>query len=408
MVDLIIKDTKDTVESISGDIDESLDAIKSEKDILNDSVAPMEGEKSTVFKESDLDSLPSVSTEDIQTKLNESANLYYFNKLSADEKLIYAQILDILTNLDEGRVLSTTDIDLIDKVASFVQYDHPEIFYIDGTSYMKYMIGDEVRKVTFAGQYTMPPEAVEAQQILVDSYVNRFAASFYLDYPDGTDDYHLIKYAYEYIVKNTEYVSDSPDNQNILSVMINGQSVCQGYTKTMQYLLQAMGVDCTMVSGVAKGTPHSWNLVKSDGEYYYVDVTWGDPSYSVNGEEENIINSVPPVNYDFLLITTSDLKNTHVIDHEDILPVCTATKDNYYIRENVYFTQIDDAKLRNAFDRAYANGDAFVTLKMSDSDIYQAMWDYLLEQQNIFNYLKDMTSVSYAENIEQRYMVFWI
>ena len=65
------------------------------------------------------------------------------------------------------------------------------------------------------------------------------------------------------------------------------QSVCAGYSKATQYLLEQLGVFCTYVTGkTTEGGNHAWNLVKCNGDYYYVDTTWGDPVFQQEEGEE--------------------------------------------------------------------------------------------------------------------------
>ena len=55
-------------------------------------------------------------------------------------------------------------------------------------------------------------------------------------------------------------------------LLTNGQSVCEGYAWAYNVLMHDLGVESYVVT--SKENDHSWNLVKIDGEYYHVDVTW--------------------------------------------------------------------------------------------------------------------------------------
>ncbi len=337
-----------------------------------------------------------------------SAGEYYYEKLDDTERHLYGEILYILADQREDISLTLPDKDRIDRVFKFVINDHPEIFYVDGYTYTLYLLGDTPSHLLFTGSYTMTKEAAEHYLTGIEDYYNTFRSALVTSGINLEDDYEVIRFTYEYVIDHTEYDKSAPNNQSIVSVMTQHRSVCSGYSKTMQYLLNRCGIYTTVVLGsVRGGEPHSWNLVLCNGCYYYVDATWGDASYRQDNTEGS--SYLPPINYNFLLVTESDLTPTHIFDDRQLMPDCTARADNYYIREGTYFTSADPEQLRLTFQRAYERGDAYVTIKMADADVYAGVWEHLLGEQHVFEYLSSgSNSVSYSENPEGLYMVFYL
>ena len=83
----------------------------------------------------------------------------------------------------------------------------------------------------------------------------------------GYDDIH--KRNEHYHLKSTAY-----------GALINGHAVCQGYCAAAYRLLREAGIECRVVTGLASidGSEeyHAWNIVKIDGRWYNMDVTWDD------------------------------------------------------------------------------------------------------------------------------------
>ena len=73
---------------------------------------------------------------------------------------------------------------------------------------------------------------------------------------------------------NTEYDFEEDESKflsqrSIYGCLINGLSVCVGYSSGYMLLLKAMGFECRLVvSG-----PHVWNQVKIENNWYNIDIT---------------------------------------------------------------------------------------------------------------------------------------
>lgn len=355
----------------------------------------------------ELEDVEQAPAEAVDGLKEEQTQAFHYNRLSEPEQKLYGEILYILQEHLEDIQISTTDSGEVEKVFQCVLNDHPEIFYVEGYTLTRYALGEELKMMTLSGTYSMTPETIEAKKQLIDSYVNQCFASL----PTGEgSQYAIARYVYEYLIENTEYDAGAPDNQNICSVFITHRSVCQGYAKATQYLLQKAGIEATLIMGtVQNGEGHAWNLVKLDGENYFMDTTWGDASYQMTEGSVQNAGSLPPINYDYLCVTTGQLSKTHTIEEVVPVPVCTAMTDNYYVREGLYFTELSKDRIADVFARAYERQSSYVTLKCSRREVYEEIRRFLIEEQGIFEFLNpDTGTVSYAENVEQLDLSFWL
>lgn len=357
---------------------------------------------------SKMDSLKTVPNEQLVALMQEASSKYYYQKLTDHEKMLYAQILYILRNFEEDVCVDSLDVDELDRVFRFVIYDYPEIFYVEGCSYVKYQKKNQLIQITLSGMYTYSREQVENYAPSIKAYKDAFATFLNTNYPGSGDSYTIIKAAYEFIILNTTYDLNAPDNQNIISVICNGRSVCLGITKTFKMLMDTMGIESAVVSGSEKGgAGHAWNLVKSNGDYYFVDATWGGQSYRfVDGNVD--ASALPKVTYDFLMVDEAFLLKTHTMRDPEMISHCVATADNYYVREGLLFDSVDVAKLTFTFESAYLQGRGSLTIKMSDSNVYADMRAYLLTDQHIFDLLHGKNSVTYVESPDLNTMTFWL
>ena len=342
-----------------------------------------------------------------QVVQRESEQGYAYGKLSAEKQELYLEIRDALINFEEDVRLSSCDKEEISDVFQCVLNDHPEIFYVEGYTYTEYTLGEILKKITFTGSYRFKQAEIAEKQKLIDAYTERCLSGM----PAYADDYTKVKYIYEYLIHNTEYDAAVGDNQNICSVFIEGRSVCQGYAKATQYLLNKAGVFATLVLGhVVGGEGHAWNLVRIDGEYYYVDTTWGDASYQAVGTSTGYpAEKIPTINYDYLCVPTEQMNLTHTLDNVVELPECNSMAANYYVREGFYFTEWNEEQVERIFHEEYEKGSAYVTLKCVNEDVYRQMQEALIERQEVFRYLDCPEGiVSYSDNEKQYSMSFWL
>lgn len=335
------------------------------------------------------------------------ADLFCYRRLTDTQKAVYQEVYQAI--LDRREIaLSTLDLQELDEIWRYVMTDHPEIYATKGYESTEVKNSDKRLNLFFTAQYTLSPEEAVTKDSQIEAYVNTCLSGL----QPGAGEYETVKYIYDYLIQQTSYDLQAEDNQNICSVMIGHASVCQGYAEATQYLLNRCGIEATVVTGTAYGSKHAWNLVKVDGEYYYVDTTWGDVDFQLS-EGASLQNETNIVNYDYFMIDDLQLQKTHTIDAENgELPACNSQKDNYYIRENLLFEQfnpeVDNARLKGIFDQAIANGQNTVTLKCATDEVFDALSSYLFDENHVFEYHNKGDRISYAVDKNIGTIIIWI
>lgn len=312
---------------------------------------------------------------------------YAYDTLSDDLKQLYAEIYLIIGNYATDIPLCCVDFDDVKYVGECVYVDSAEFFYHDGYEYIRDVLGDNVIRIRFKPIYNMSFE----QAVELQSVINEYSTNALAGIPFGASEYDKVKYIYEYIYYTTEYDEEASYNQTVCSVALEGKTVCLGYARAFQYLLNEVGVNSSVVIGsVKEGEGHAWNLVKVGGAYYYVDLTMADTSYS---DMPGIIN------YDYMCITTDELLRTHTIESSVPMPRCVFTSACYYNKEGMYIETANHNSYEKVFLNASMMASGSIAVKCADELTYLETKRYLFEEGNVSKYYSFSGSqIYYKEN----------
>ena len=111
-----------------------------------------------------------------------------------------------------------------------------------------------------------------------------------------------IKAVHDWMVNYANYDESEMDvSQTLEGFMYNRTAVCAGYSKTFEYFMTVLGIPCETI----EGGEHAWNRVAVNGVWLYVDVTWDDPIYRVNGVRRDKLR------YDYFLISEAQMNIDH-------------------------------------------------------------------------------------------------
>lgn len=346
-----------------------------------------------------VDQVKSVITGDQPLQVDSvSEGKYAYETLDEETKLVYDEIVYTIQNREEDVQIATTDIAQMELAYLAVRYDYCNFFWLDQFSYVTYSRDDEITAIEINPTYSMTAEEQASVQKQIDAEVERMLA----DAPREGSDYEKALYVYETLISEVDYVENSENNQNIISAFLNHETICQGYAYATQYLLGQLGIPCATVVGTADGENHAWNLVKMDGEYYYIDTTWGNSQYiyrDADADQEDA-EANKYIDYDYFGATTETIMSTHQADERIALPECTAVADNYYVHEGRYVDGWDPERIGGMISEAYGRGDSLVQIKFSNTELYEQALQYFVEEYHLTDYCEGLETIRYMENAD--------
>jgi hypothetical protein len=143
------------------------------------------------------------------------------------------------------------------------------------------------------------------QKDYVDSQVKKILSTIIT--PNMTDE-QKEKAIHDYIVTHVKY-DYSFKNVSAYDALMYGKAVCQGYALLAYKMFTMAGLNARIVDGIANNGPHAWNMVKVDGNWYHIDITW-DSCLSHNGA----------IAYNYFNLTDTQISKDHKINPSSTSP----------------------------------------------------------------------------------------
>ncbi|MCL2121760.1 MAG: DUF4358 domain-containing protein [Clostridiales bacterium] len=116
-------------------------------------------------------------------------------------------------------------------------------------------------------------------------------------------------------LSNAPDAKPDPDNDNPYGLLVGKRAVCMGYTTTFQLFMDMLNIECITVRGAASSGEHAWNMVRLDGEWYCVDLTWNDPS---RGDQSDAVR------HQYFNVTSDFMRRSRHFWDEGSVPEATA------------------------------------------------------------------------------------
>ena len=253
---------------------------------------------------------------------------YYYGLLNEGEKSVYTQIVQGLTACEETITLAypVSNADF-NRINWYVLYDQPQLFWTNYPGKVLKRTNDGLAS-TVKLSYNDLAGNLSREQSRVEDAVSKILSKV-----KGMNAQDAERVIHDLIVKETTYVSQSPHDQDIYSVLVNGESVCAGYSHTFQYLMQRLGIPCYYCCGnvpdsgsIYEGR-HAWNLIRINNDWYNIDVTWDD-FYKETNKPYSCIS------YEYYNVTDAFISGEHTRNENGSkLPACNSSRASF---DNLY------------------------------------------------------------------------
>lgn len=250
----------------------------------------------------------------------------------------------------------------ISDIVSDIVINDPLILYYNGFSYS---YNTDTNLITeFRPKYKIDSDLIKDKLEAVETEGNRIFNEV-LNLNNKTD-YEKILEIHDYLAQNIVYDIEGfnsenidPDQHSMYGALVENLAVCEGYSESLLYFLNKLNIESKQIVGDANGGPHSWNLVKLDGNWYHIDVTFDDP----------VPDGGDIIRHKYFLTTDDLIGTNHTWIKSDYEP---ATKTDYYyfVKENLTVTS--KAEFKSKIKELYQNNTSKMEIWCNpfDSNIY--------------------------------------
>lgn len=311
--------------------------------------------------------------------------------LNGDEKEIYDGLLAASSDFgaysftEFGALPNDGEIDKMleryrDILYYYVLIDHPEIFWCQGALELSYTSNGTSTDYKIQPTFLCTKPEAEMYLSQIETIVNEIVAA-----APSTNEYDKAHYAHDWLIDNCVYYNSPLSTQesnletSLYNLFVNGKSNCNGYSKGFKYLMDKLGVPCTIAVGVCSdGELHGWNIIMLNDEYYHLDVTWDDPVLP-DGKQIKT--------HAYFCLTDEEMSKSRTILEGYETPSCISDKYNYFNHNGLIFSEFNENNFAAAVKYYIQNGEYAIEFKMSNRQAYNDAIDFLQNDQTLYDIL---------------------
>ena len=210
---------------------------------------------------------------------------YYYNQLTSDEKDLYNKLYNRCTELINNSSINCNDTiqgdhvigqivynknikpQDLDEVFNVFEAENPQFFFLD----VKYWYGTTSNYEPFFTLTIYPRYVSGSNRVAVANQLKNKVENWIKTVNQKKTTMQKMRSLENILDKNTIYQEGEID-QSVVSAVLEGKTVCAGYSKTYAMICNALGYESVCVTG----SGHEWTRVRIGSKWYNVDATWDD------------------------------------------------------------------------------------------------------------------------------------
>lgn len=273
-----------------------------------------------------------------------SSNIFYYSQLDKTEQKAYFSIKTGLENLDTSFMVPRLSGSRLSDIYFMVRLDNPQIFY---SVTFKYRYYEESQNVEMLPEYLFPKGKISEHRQAMETRIKKLVRQ-----AEGLSEPEKELYVHDFVCGNVRYDKlKKAYSHEIIGPLGQGVGVCEGIAKAVKTLCDELGIWC--IIAISENNPdkkikyrHAWNVVRIEGIYYHLDVTF-----------DNTLGSPDLIRHDYVNLSDGQFFR----DHEPVIwqvPPCENGEHFYYRNKKLSFTKIEDVQKRAA--QAVKKGKVFL------------------------------------------------
>lgn len=253
------------------------------------------------FSSSSLDSetLSSVQNDIYQNLMNSKNNFYIaeYSVPTSEFALIYSNVIN----------------------------NNPELFYVSSNIEYSYISSSKIVATVYP-TYTLSSSEITEQKALFDNEINKIVALT----DDTMSDLQKALTVHDYICSLAIYPNLNYGDKDIYhsayGFIKDRNIVCAGYTLMYSAVMKELNIPCRYV--ISDSMSHAWNAVYINNNWYNVDLTFDDTSYTSSGS-----NNMSKYSHKYFMKSSTDFetnKNHKGMTYPDNIECTDTTYDNAF------------------------------------------------------------------------------